>query len=87
MERVDGNAIAGMLSELFIPEMTEARCRCGTCGRIEPLGAEHVYAHPLSPGVVVRCRHCDNAMMVVVRGGGRWRLASAGVAWMEIRES
>jgi hypothetical protein len=86
MERLDGNAIAGMLSELFVPEMTTARCRCATCGRIEALGAEHAYAHALSPGVVLRCRHCDNALLVVVRAGGRWRIASAGVAWMEISE-
>src|ERR687896_526248 len=37
MERLDGNAIAGMLSELFVPEMTAARCRCATCGRVERL--------------------------------------------------
>ena len=87
MERVDGNALAGMLGELFVSEMTTARCRCAACGRIEPLGAEHAYAHALAPGVVLRCRHCDNALVVVVRGGGRWRLASTGVTWIEVADT
>lgn len=87
MERLDGNALAGLLSELFVPEMTEARCSCAACGRVEPLGAEHAYAHALSPGVVLRCRHCDNALLVIVRGGGRWRIASAGVRWIELRDA
>jgi hypothetical protein len=87
MERLDGNAIAGMLSELFVPEMTVARCRCGVCGRIEPLGAGHVYAHPLAPGVVLRCCHCENALLVVVRGGGRWRIAAVGMTWVEVAEA
>ena len=87
MEGLDGNAIGGMLGELFVPEMTVARCRCAACGRVEPLGAGHVYAHPLAPGVVLRCVHCDNALLVVVRGGGRWRPTSAGMTWIEIRES
>ena len=85
MERVDGNALAGMLSELFVPEMTTVRCRCDACGRVEPLGAEHVYAHPQAPGAVLRCLHCDNAMLVIVQADGRWRLGSSGVTWIEIR--
>ena len=85
MERVDGNALAGMLSELFVPEMTAARCRCDSCGRVEQLGAEHVYAHPQAPGAVLRCMHCDSAMLVIVQTDGTWRLGSAGVTWIEIR--
>jgi hypothetical protein len=84
MERVDGTALAGMLSEVFVHEMTAARCRCGGCGRIEPLGAEHAYAHPQSPGAVLRCKHCHNALLVIVHAGGRWRLAATGLAWVEV---
>jgi hypothetical protein len=86
MERLDGNAIAGLLGELFVPEMTAARGRCASCGAVEPLGAEHVYAHPLAPGVVVRCAHCDNVLLVLVHRGGRRRLCAIGVTWIEIRE-
>jgi len=87
MERVDGNAIAGMLGELFVHEMTSARCRCDTCGRVEAMGAEHVYAHPQAPGAVLRCLHCDNLMLVIAHVGGRWRLGSTGVTWIELGES
>ena len=61
--RLDGNAIGGLLNELFGCDMTGARVACGTCGEIEPLGAEHAYTR--SPGIVMRCCHCDDVLMVV----------------------
>ena len=84
MERVDGNALAGLLAELFVPEMTTARCRCGACGRVEAIGAGHAYAHPLAPGAVLRCLHCDNVLLVAVRRERAWRLTLAGAAWIEL---
>jgi len=51
------------------------------------MGAEHVYAHPQAPGVVLRCLHCDNLMLVIAHVGGRWRLGSTGVTWIELGES
>jgi hypothetical protein len=41
--RVDGNALAGVLSEVFVHEMTSARIACDGCGEVEPIGAEHAY--------------------------------------------
>lgn len=84
MERLDGNALAGMLSEVFVAEMTAARCRCGTCGRIEPVGAEHAYMHPRGPGAVLRCCHCENVLLVAVRTERTLRVALAGAAWIEV---
>jgi phage FluMu protein Com len=80
--RLDGNALAGSLGEIFVHEMTSARVKCARCGRIEPVGAEHVYTQ--APGAVLRCRHCENVLMVLADGGGRLRLAFQGCTWLEV---
>jgi hypothetical protein len=37
--RVDGNAAAGILSELFVPDLTSARAKCGGCGMTRTIGS------------------------------------------------
>jgi Family of unknown function (DUF6510) len=59
--RLDGNAIAGMLSEMLTVDATTVMARCGSCGQEEALGAADVYVH--APGVVVRCRGCAGVLM------------------------
>jgi hypothetical protein len=85
--RLDGNAAAGTLRELFALELTAARGACGACGTVNAVGAQHLYMFPLSPGAVLRCSVCDNVLMVVVRGGGRCRLAMQGVRWLEMADT
>ena len=80
--RVDGNAIAGLLQEIFVAEVTAARSVCGGCGAIEPVGALVVYL--AGPGVVVRCRHCDGIMIRIVRGRGRTWLDLSGTRSIEL---
>lgn len=63
--RVDGNAAAGILSELFVPDLTSARAKCGGCGMTRTIGALIVYAHGM--GTVVRCPGCDRVVLRVVR--------------------
>jgi hypothetical protein len=82
--RVDGNALAGALQEIFIHEMTAAEVSCAHCGRVEPVGAEHVYAQ--APGAVVRCRHCEGLLMVLVQCRGSYRLTLQGSRWLDIPE-
>ena len=55
MERLDGNAIGGVLAEIFGTEMTVAVGVCGSCGATGPVAELHVYMR--APGIVVRC--CD----------------------------
>ena len=64
---LDGNAIGGVLGEVFIRDLTTARVACGGCGAVEPLGAEAAYTR--GPGVVLRCRHCHALLLVVSRRG------------------
>ena len=70
--RLDGNAIAGTLGELFVDEMTSALIACQGCGNVEFVGAEHAYVQ--APGIVLRCTHCDSALVVMTRTGGRMRV-------------
>jgi Family of unknown function (DUF6510) len=64
MEAVDGNAIAGLLREVFGTEMTGSRSVCGTCDDARPVAELVVYLQ--APGTVVRCRTCDSVLMVFV---------------------
>jgi hypothetical protein len=65
---VDGNAIGGMLIELFGTEMTTAVGTCGVCGTVGQVAEMAVYRSAL--GTVVRCRVCDNVLMVFVEVRG-----------------
>ncbi len=85
--RLDGNAAAGILREVFATEMSAARCACAGCGTIGAMGGQHLYMYPQSPGAVVRCSACDAVLMVLVHGGGRYRLAAQGLRWLEFAES
>ena len=63
--RVDGNAAAGILSELFVQDLTSARAKCAGCGMTRTIGALLVYAHGM--GTVVRCPGCDRVVLRVAR--------------------
>ncbi len=65
---LDGNAIGGLLLEVFGTEMTTATGTCGCCGAAGQVAELAVYQPGL--GTVVRCRHCDNVLMVFVQVRG-----------------
>ena len=85
--RLDGNAAAGILREVFVHELSAARGACAACGAIAPLGSQHLYMYPLSPGAVLRCTTCQEVLMVFVHAGGRYRLGLRGLTWLEILDS
>jgi hypothetical protein len=64
MEALDGNAIGGLLHEVFGTEMTGAPSVCGNCRDSRPVAELAVYLQ--APGTVVRCRTCDSVLMVFV---------------------
>lgn len=84
--RLDGNAAAGMLREIFVHEMSTARGACASCGRIAQLGSQHLYMSPLSPGVVLRCQVCQQVLMVLVHNERHHRLGLNGLTWIEIAD-
>ena len=80
--RLDGNAIGGLMLELFGIEMTTATTVCRTCGATEPLARLEVYVH--APGTVVRCATCKSVLMRVVRGPDRTWLELSGLRCLEL---
>jgi ribosomal protein S27E len=80
--KLDGNAAAGLLRELFTFELTTATGRCDNCGAVAEIGAVTVYAN--APGTVLRCPSCGNVLMRVVADGGRYWLDVRGITWLEI---
>jgi LSD1 subclass zinc finger protein len=85
--RLDGNAAAGVLREVFVQDLSAARCACAACGTVAPMGSQHLYMYPSSPGAVLRCATCQAVLMVFVHAGGRYRLGLRGLTWLEIRDS
>jgi Family of unknown function (DUF6510) len=62
---LDGNAIGGLLIEVFGAEMTTAVTICGSCGAARQVAELAVYMPGL--GVVVRCRSCTAVLMTFVQ--------------------
>jgi len=80
-QMLDGNAIAGMLQDVFAVEMTTAIETCRSCGATEPLGAAHVYR---GAGTVMLCPHCDNPLVKIVRDGARMWIGLPGLAMLQV---
>jgi Family of unknown function (DUF6510) len=78
MDAADGNAIGGLLIDVFGTEMTAAKRTCGTCGTSRPVAELVVYR--LAPGTVVRCRTCGSVLMVFVKAHDVTCVDLAGLA-------
>lgn len=81
MDRLDGNAIAGLMFDVFGEEMTNATGRCAGCGAVMRMAEAMV--HLGGPGVVARCPHCDNVLMVIVERDGIRCLDLTGLASLD----
>jgi uncharacterized protein DUF6510 len=80
--KLDGNAAAGMLQEIFAVEVTTASGTCDGCGAVDEVGAVSVY---VAAGTVLRCPHCDAVLMKVVTDGERIWADLRGVRSLELR--
>jgi DNA-directed RNA polymerase subunit RPC12/RpoP len=78
---VDGNALGGLMTDVFGGEMTDARGCCGECGAINALGA--LLAYTRAPGDVLRCPRCGAVMLVAVGVPTGVRVSFAAVRWVE----
>jgi DNA-directed RNA polymerase subunit RPC12/RpoP len=68
---LDGNAAAGLLQEIFVPEITTAQIQCEACGSSAAVGSLRLYAAPL--GAVLRCTRCGAVLLRAVHTPhGRW---------------
>ncbi|MFI6298992.1 DUF6510 family protein [Nonomuraea sp. NPDC050790] len=75
MTHLDGNAMAGPLSEIFAVDVSAATGTCASCGLVGPVAGLKV--HGPDPGLVARCPGCDEVVMRLVRG--------PEAAWLDLR--
>jgi hypothetical protein len=61
---LDGNAVAGLLQEIFGAEMTTNPAECANCGQVNELGGLLAFTH--APGAVLRCPACEAVMLRLV---------------------
>ena len=74
-QMVDGNAIAGDLSEIFAVDLTTAIATCAGCGDPSVMATLRVWGP--AAGLVARCPSCDEVILRLVRGPER--------AWLDLR--
>ena len=79
--RLDGNAAAGVLREIFATEVTTALGTCRNCGAVDAVGAVHVY---VAAGYVLRCPSCDGVLMRIVHSGTRIWIDLTGLRSLEL---
>ena len=85
-QRLDGNAAAGVLAEIFTFEVTTSRAACVRCGATGEVGAQMAYVTEM--GTVLRCSSCDNALIRIVRqqtGPQRYWLDLKGIDYLQLQ--
>jgi hypothetical protein len=80
---LDGNAVGGLLGEVFTADLTTAAATCAGCGNVAPVAVMHVYLD--APGVVGRCATCGIVHVRVVQSADRTWLDLRGIRALEIR--
>ena len=78
---LDGNAVAGLLQEVFEVEMTTAIALCDGCGAAGAVGALRVFR---GAGIVMRCPHCDTVLVTILKDGARVWIGFAGVRTLQM---
>lgn len=83
--KLDGNAIGGLLREIFTMEVTNADTTCSNCGAVNAMARVDVYVR--APGTVVRCPSCGSVLMRIVKGRGRYWLDMSGIRTIQLVET
>ena len=61
---LDGNGVAGLLTEVFGFEVTTIARTCGGCGTTAAIGAHRAYR---GAGTVLRCPNCADVAIRIAR--------------------
>lgn len=80
--RLDGNAAAGPLAELFAVDLAAAVLTCAGCGARGPLAAHDLYAD--APALVLRCPGCTAVVLRYANVGGLIRLEMTGTRLLTV---
>jgi len=78
--RLDGNAVGGLLGEVFAFEATTAEGACNRCGAVAHVGQQMAYVSDI--GTVVRCASCDNALIRVAHNPRGYYLDLRGFRYL-----
>jgi hypothetical protein len=79
---VDGNAVGGVMYEIFSAEMTASPAACAGCGNVAPMGALLAFTH--APGLVLRCPACEGVVLRIVQTPDAIYLDARGAVYLRI---
>jgi uncharacterized Zn finger protein len=79
---LDGNALAGALSELFTFDVTSAAGKCVSCGEVHAIAQTLVFGS--APGLTARCPACGQVVLRLVRSPDRAWLDLRGLSSLEV---
>ena len=82
---VDGNAVSGILHEIFAAEMTIVPAECASCGNVAEIGA--MLAFTRGPGIVLRCPACEEVMLRIVETDSAFYLDARGVTVLRLEKN
>jgi hypothetical protein len=77
---VDGNAMGGLLVDVFGREMTDALGGCASCGSVHVMAELMVYRS--GPGDVLRCPSCESVWMVATPIPSGPRVYFSSLRWL-----
>jgi hypothetical protein len=80
---LDGNAVAGRLSQVFTFDVTLATITCGGCARKGPFAELRLYGRDAA--FVLRCRHCDAVNVRMLENETSMNLDLSGAALISIQ--
>jgi predicted RNA-binding Zn-ribbon protein involved in translation (DUF1610 family) len=80
--RLDGNAAAGRLTEIYPFDMTTAQCTCATCGWEGPLGSMLLYGGAM--GTILRCPTCEQVLIRITHIRARFMMDMRGLSAMMV---
>ncbi len=78
---LDGNALAGALSQVFVDDVTTARVTCAGCARVRSLATARLYR---AAGEVLRCSECDAVLLRLVTARDRIYVELTGIRCVEL---
>jgi hypothetical protein len=77
---VDGNAMGGLMMDVFGREMTDALGGCASCGSAHVMAELMVYRS--GPGDVMRCPSCESVWMVATPTPSGTRVWFSSLRWV-----
>ena len=80
---LDGNAVAGDLTEMMGVDVTRYMTRCAHCGNRDAMGSLRAWTH--GPGVVLRCVICSQVVVRWVRTPDGARVDLRGATFVQPR--